>query len=60
MVSRILKAPKESGALGIASADDPSRVKHVHRSLLKAVVGADIPSEGPAPSSSQHGPETPP
>lgn len=58
VVYRILKAPKGGGAVyTIAPADDPSSVKHVHRTLLKAVVTAATPSEGPAPSSSSHGPE---
>ncbi|XP_076740530.1 uncharacterized protein LOC143418699 [Maylandia zebra] len=58
VVYRILKAPKGGGPVyTIAPADDPSSVKHVHRTLLKAVVTAATPSEGPAPSSSPHGPE---
>ncbi|XP_025756135.1 uncharacterized protein LOC112842866 [Oreochromis niloticus] len=57
-VYRILKAPKGGGAVyTIAPADDPSSVKHVHRTLLKAVVMAPTPSEGPAPCGSPHGPE---
>uniref|UniRef100_A0A3P9D0G6 Integrase catalytic domain-containing protein n=1 Tax=Maylandia zebra TaxID=106582 RepID=A0A3P9D0G6_9CICH len=45
VVYRILKAPKGGGAVyTIAPADDPSSVKHVHRTLLKAVVTAATPS----------------
>lgn len=34
---RVLKAPKEGGSVyTISPLDDPSKVKHVHRSLLKA------------------------
>lgn len=55
---RVIKAPKEGGAVySIAPRDDPSKVKHVHRTLLKAVIGAESP--GCAAANNQpllHGP----
>lgn len=56
-VYSVLKAPKEGGAVyTIAPKDDLSKVKHVHRTLLKAVVGAEPPdhavaSHAPPPDS---------
>lgn len=38
---RVLKAPKHGGSVyTVAPADDQTKVRHVHRTLLKAVVGA--------------------
>lgn len=43
-VYRVIKAPKEGGAVySIAPRDDQSKVKHVHRTLLKAVIGVESP-----------------
>lgn len=44
-VFRVVKAPKEGGAVySIAPTDDQTKVRHVHRTLLKAVLGAESPS----------------
>lgn len=57
-VYRVIKAPKEGGGVySVAPKDDPSKVKHVHRTLLKAVIGAEPP--GCAAANNQpllHGP----
>ena len=51
IVHIVLKAPKDRGSVyTIAPANDHSRIKHVHRTLLKAVVGAGAP-DGAAASS---------
>lgn len=43
-VYKVIKAPKEGGAVySIAPKDDQSKVKHIHRTLLKAVIGAESP-----------------
>ena len=43
-VYSILRAPKEGGAVyTIAPKDDQSKIKHVHRTLLKAVIGGESP-----------------
>lgn len=45
VVYRVLKAPKGGGSVyTIAPVDDHTRVRHVHRTLLKAVVGAGSPN----------------
>lgn len=52
VVYTILKAPKEGGSVyTIAPADDRTKVKHVHRMMLKAVVGGRVPEcTGTSPS----------
>ena len=43
-VYSVLRAPKEGGAVyTIAPKDDQSKIKHVHCTLLKAVVGTESP-----------------
>lgn len=40
----VLRVPKEGGAVyTIAPKDDPSKIKHVHHTSLKAVIGAESP-----------------
>lgn len=52
VVYRVLKAPKDRGSVyTIAPTSDLSKVKHVHRTRLKAVVGAGTPDHGVAPFS---------
>ncbi|RXN32901.1 Transposon Ty3-I Gag-Pol poly [Labeo rohita] len=50
VVYQVLRAPKEGGPVyTIAPTTDLGKVKHVHRSLLKALLGQDPPSELPDP-----------
>lgn len=52
VVYRVLKAPKEGGSVyTIAPVDDQTTIKTVHRTLLKAVVGAGAPDGPVAPPS---------
>lgn len=48
VVYQVVRAPKAGGSVyTIAPVDDLSRVKHVHRSLLKTRVRKDSPVSGP-------------
>ncbi|XP_060719718.1 retrovirus-related Pol polyprotein from transposon 412 [Tachysurus vachellii] len=48
VVYQVLKAPKEGGAVyTIAPVDELSKVKHVHRSLLKTRIRRDAPVHAP-------------
>ncbi|KAL0153780.1 hypothetical protein M9458_050896, partial [Cirrhinus mrigala] len=50
VVYQVLRAPKEGGPVyTIAPTTDLSKVKQVHRSLLKALIGQDPPLELPDP-----------
>uniref|UniRef100_A0A665U756 Gypsy retrotransposon integrase-like protein 1 n=1 Tax=Echeneis naucrates TaxID=173247 RepID=A0A665U756_ECHNA len=55
---KVLRAPKEGGSVyTIAPVEDPSKTKHVHRTMLKAVVGMGSPVEAiPAPAPVVEGP----
>ena len=54
---QVLVAPKEGGSVyTIAPVDDPTRVKRVHRTMLKAVVGMDSPGDTSSPPLSSEGP----
>uniref|UniRef100_A0A671VB87 Gypsy retrotransposon integrase-like protein 1 n=1 Tax=Sparus aurata TaxID=8175 RepID=A0A671VB87_SPAAU len=50
VVHRVIKAPPGNGAVyTVAPEDDPAKVKRVHRTLLKAIVGMAASGDNPAP-----------
>ena len=52
VVHRVIKAPHGNGAVyTVAPEDDLARVKRVHRTLLKAIVGMAASEKNPAPLS---------
>lgn len=54
---QVLTPPKEGGSVyTVAPVDDPTRVKRVHRTMLKAVVGMDSPGDISSPPLSSEEP----
>lgn len=60
VVHRVIKAPPGNGAMyTVAPEDDPAKVKWVHRTLLKAIVGMAASGDNPAPLPITFGPPSP-
>ncbi|XP_058468550.1 uncharacterized protein LOC131443163 [Solea solea] len=50
VVHRVIRAPPGNGAVyTVAPEDDPAKIKRVHRTLLKAIVGRAALGDNPAP-----------
>ena len=49
MTHIVVQAPREGGVVySVAPVQEQSRVRRVHRSLLKTLVGVEIPDPAPA------------